>query len=96
MIADRRHSQISRCPTFSLSPDRRRRSPTVQSFRQHDHVVSLAHSEVCNADKRMPVDSWKCRTMCSDRRIVPLPPKMPGNIYTKAFDGLRKRRAIGL
>jgi hypothetical protein len=44
----------------------------------------------------MPVDSWKCRTMWSDRRIVPLPPKMPGNIYAKAFDGLRKLRAIGL
>ena len=89
MVADRRHSQISRCPTFSLPPDRRRRSPTVQAFRQHDHVVPLAHSEVCDADKRMPVDSWKYRTMCSDRRIVPLPPKTSGNIYAKAFDRLR-------
>jgi len=45
---------------------------------------------------RDSVRSWTCRTMWSDRRIVPLPPKMPGDIYTKAFDGLRKRRAIGL
>ena len=45
---------------------------------------------------RDSVRSWTSRTMWSDRRIVPLPPKMPGNIYTKAFDGLRTRRAIGL
>jgi len=50
----------------------------------------------CDADKRMPVDSWKCRTMCSDRRIVPLPPKMPGNIDAKAFDRLRWLHAISL
>ena len=89
MVADRRHSQVSCCPAFSLPTGRRRRSPTVQAFQQHDHVVPLAHSEVCDADKRMPVESWTCRTMRFDRQLASLPPKMPGNSYAKAFNRLR-------
>lgn len=67
-----------------------------QAFRRHEHFVPRAYSEFCDAGIRMPVDSGKCRTEWSDRRIVPLPPKMHGISYTKALDGLRKRRAIGL
>jgi hypothetical protein len=36
-----------------------------------------SHSEVGDADNRMPVDSWRCRTMWSDRRIASYPRRCP-------------------